>query len=125
MNRCSISEEETTRAISAVNQVPAPDRQNNLHSHPEGGLSGVIKADKNHQDLGFNALSGGNKKKNIINATYLQGPIQMKKNPQATAEVNEFDMDLEKQRNKQKENSKLFDHFSDGGLHFCFLKLLF
>lgn len=115
MNRCSISEKETTRALSELNQVPAPDRQNNLQSHPEGGLSGVIKAEKNHQDLSFNASSGGNKKKNLTNATYLQGPIHMKKNPQATKEVNEFDLDLEKQRNKQKENSKPFDHFSDGG----------
>ncbi|KAA8543137.1 hypothetical protein F0562_021368 [Nyssa sinensis] len=78
MNRCSISEEETTKALTALYPVPAPDSQNNLHVHPGGVVSGLPMSDarhfgQNHQNLGSQAVPSGGKKKQglkeVSNAT--------------------------------------------------------
>ncbi|KAA8529333.1 hypothetical protein F0562_033868 [Nyssa sinensis] len=68
MNRCSISEEETTKALIAHYQVSAPESQNNLHVHPGGVVSGVTSSDarlfyQNHENVGSHAIPSGGKKK--------------------------------------------------------------
>ncbi|KAI7982246.1 MORC family CW-type zinc finger protein 4 [Camellia lanceoleosa] len=96
MNRCSISEEETTKALMSLYQVPAPDKQINQHCHRGGVLPGLSmtddsRFDQNHQSLGFHAVPKGGKKKNrikeVLTATSQDGPPQlfnsMKKNLQA------------------------------------------
>lgn len=64
MNRCSISEEETTKALIALYHVPGPE---NLSS-AGGVLPGVFAADplqfhQNYQHLGSRGLPAGGKKK--------------------------------------------------------------
>ena len=85
MNRCSVSEEETTKALIALYQVPAPESQQNLQGRPDSAVSGVTLAgirhpDQNHHILGSNTmLSGGKRKhgsKEISNATNHDGPTQ-------------------------------------------------
>ncbi|KAF5931329.1 hypothetical protein HYC85_032202 [Camellia sinensis] len=96
MNRCSISEEETTKALMPLYQVPAPDEQINQHCHRGGVLPGLSmtddsRFDQNHRSLGFYAVPKGGKKKNrikeVLAATSQDGPPQlfnsMKKNLQA------------------------------------------
>ncbi|KAK9280814.1 hypothetical protein L1049_003703 [Liquidambar formosana] len=43
MNRCNFSEEETTKALIALYQVPASEGQNNLQNHPDGIVSGLTR----------------------------------------------------------------------------------
>lgn len=96
-NRCSISQEETTKALIALYQVPAPESQQNLQSRPHGVVPGVTLAgirhpDQNHHILGSNTmLCGGKRKhgsKDISNETNHDGPTQfsnsLKKNLQTS-----------------------------------------
>ncbi|XP_057964806.1 cysteine-tryptophan domain-containing zinc finger protein 7 [Malania oleifera] len=142
MNKCSISEEETTKALFALYQLPAPESQNNLHGHAGGvvsaaSLADVRNLDQNYQNH-FRAEPSSLKKKHglkeMSNATNQDGP--MKKNLQASVKsrslndvnqsplVNEPDFQhfsksgdppMEKHKYKQKEKHKLLEHKSDGG----------
>ncbi|XP_077240735.1 cysteine-tryptophan domain-containing zinc finger protein 7-like [Tasmannia lanceolata] len=67
MNKCTISEEETTKALNALYQVPVPDSQNNLHSQHDGPASGIALTDLQHFDqsneLSLHSMPSGGKKK--------------------------------------------------------------
>ncbi|CAN4106191.1 unnamed protein product [Withania somnifera] len=74
MNRCDISEEETTRALHALYQMPLPDNPNSLQNHAGRSVAGVISGDVhglgvNNQVVGFNYLSNGEKKKHKLRET--------------------------------------------------------
>ncbi|KAA8529321.1 hypothetical protein F0562_033880 [Nyssa sinensis] len=97
MNRCSISEEETTKALIAPITKSAPESQNSLHVHPGGVVSGVTSSDarlfyQNHENVGSHAIPSGGKKKQglkeVSNATNQDGttqfPNSLKKNLQAS-----------------------------------------
>ncbi|KAK7264610.1 hypothetical protein RJT34_32219 [Clitoria ternatea] len=45
LNRCNISEEQTTKALYALYQMPIPEGQNNTQSHATGPGTGVNSAD--------------------------------------------------------------------------------
>ncbi|XP_077223861.1 cysteine-tryptophan domain-containing zinc finger protein 3-like [Tasmannia lanceolata] len=69
MNKCTISEEETTKALNALYQIPVPvsDGQNSLHSQHDGATSGIALTDlrhldHNHELSSHSMLSGGKKK---------------------------------------------------------------
>lgn len=96
-NRCSISEEETTKALIASYQVPAIDNQINLNSNIGNNISRTQAADiqhpyQSHRSNGLHSTpSGGRKKhglKEISNVTEKDGPTQlshsMKKTVQAS-----------------------------------------
>ncbi|GFZ19525.1 CW-type zinc finger [Actinidia rufa] len=95
MNRCSVNEEETTKALIAMYQVPVPENLNNQHGHPNCVLPGLSLADASHfgqnrQNLGFHAVPSCGKKngtKDVSTALGQVGPAQLpnsaKKNPQA------------------------------------------
>ncbi|KAI9182280.1 hypothetical protein LWI28_023832 [Acer negundo] len=97
MNRCSVGEEETTKAFMALYHVPVLESQNNLHVNPPGVISRVNLADVRHPDqnnenYGSRFLPHGGKKKHglkeVSSATNKDGPAQlsnsMKKNIQAS-----------------------------------------
>ncbi|GFZ13712.1 CW-type zinc finger [Actinidia rufa] len=145
MNRCSISEEETTKAVVTLHQFPAPGNHNNQNAHPGGVLPGLSLADasrldQNHQNLACHDEPGVGKKKNeikeVVAAVNQDGPAQfpnsMKKNiPAKSRSLNGANQSptpneiesrhlsksfvVEKHRNKQKEKNKLREHHSDGG----------
>ncbi|XWS08617.1 hypothetical protein CRYUN_Cryun40dG0017200 [Craigia yunnanensis] len=50
MNRCDISEEETTKALNALYQVPIAENQNNPQNHANGTTSLVSSAHFQHLD---------------------------------------------------------------------------
>ncbi|TYI38858.1 hypothetical protein ES332_A02G058100v1 [Gossypium tomentosum] len=50
MNRCDISEEETTKALNALYQLPAAENQNNPQNHANGTMSLVSSAHHQHLD---------------------------------------------------------------------------
>ena len=50
MNRCDISEEETTKALNALYQVPVAENQNNPQNHVNGTMSLVTSAYLQHLD---------------------------------------------------------------------------
>ncbi|XP_016650371.1 PREDICTED: uncharacterized protein LOC103333882 [Prunus mume] len=100
MNRCSVSEEETTektKALIAQCQVPAPESQNNVSRNPGGFMEGEAlpkswNPDQNLESFGLHAMPSGGKKKNgpkeLSNASNRDGSVQlpnsMKKNLQAS-----------------------------------------
>ncbi|XP_057959592.1 cysteine-tryptophan domain-containing zinc finger protein 7-like [Malania oleifera] len=68
MNRCDISEEETTKALNALYQLPLPENQNNTHNHANGTAFGIMTADtqqldQNHHNFSSNAMHNKVKKK--------------------------------------------------------------
>ncbi|XP_059659524.1 cysteine-tryptophan domain-containing zinc finger protein 7 isoform X2 [Cornus florida] len=96
MNRCSFSEEETTKALIALYHVPAPESQNNRHDHLGGVVSGVTSFDARHfgqhlQNFDSHIVPSGGKKKHglkeVSNATNQDGIAQFpnsRKNLQAS-----------------------------------------
>ncbi|GMJ02056.1 hypothetical protein HRI_003874800 [Hibiscus trionum] len=67
MNRCDISEDETTKALYALFQVPVAENQNNPQNHANGSMSFVTSAqsqhlDKNNSSFNSQALSVQGKK---------------------------------------------------------------
>ncbi|XP_041006122.1 cysteine-tryptophan domain-containing zinc finger protein 7-like [Juglans microcarpa x Juglans regia] len=86
MNHCDISEEETTKALNALYQLPVPESQNNLQNHVTGTTLGVSLGDKQHldennQNLSSHAISNRGKKKpgfkEKANAGTIGGPFQV------------------------------------------------
>lgn len=51
MNRCDISEEETTNALYALYQMPISEGQNNMQSHAAGTAIGASSVDAVQLDL--------------------------------------------------------------------------
>ncbi|KAK1558243.1 hypothetical protein Q3G72_000157 [Acer saccharum] len=97
MNRCSVAEEETTKAFMALYHVPVLESQNNLHVNPpgvisRGNLADVRHPDQNNENYGSRFLPHGGKKKHglkeVSSATNKDGSAQlsnsMKKNIQAS-----------------------------------------
>ncbi|KAG6664314.1 cysteine-tryptophan domain-containing zinc finger protein 7-like isoform X1 [Carya illinoinensis] len=68
MNRCDISEEETTKALNALYHLPVSENQNNLPNHVTGTALGAAFGDvqhleESHQNLSSHAISNQVKKK--------------------------------------------------------------
>ena len=147
MNRCSVDEEETTKAVFALYQVPAVESQTNLQINPCSIMSRLpsadaLQPDQNQRCFGSHAMpTVGRKKhglKEISNAMDKDGPTPMKKNMQSSVRsgsltdvtrsplvgepglqhLSEFDLPVEKHKNKQKEKHKVSEHSSDGGILF-------
>ncbi|XXG54190.1 hypothetical protein AAC387_Pa03g2137 [Persea americana] len=146
MNKCTISEEDTTKALNAMYQVPVPDSQHNLQSQFNGVGSGVTLADSQHLDqsheLSSHALPSSGKKrhgsKDLSNSLNQSSQNSIEKNQQVCAKRGSLndakqlplesymaskvsyqspDIAVENQRHRQKEKHKLLDHYSDGGNH--------
>ncbi|KAJ1395192.1 Zinc finger, CW-type [Sesbania bispinosa] len=71
MNRCNISEEETTKALYALYQMPISEGQNNMQIHPIGPETGLSSADAlqfglNHKKSSSDVMSDRGKKKHGI-----------------------------------------------------------
>ncbi|XP_022758045.1 uncharacterized protein LOC111305109 isoform X2 [Durio zibethinus] len=144
MNRCSVDEEETTKAVFALYQVPAAESQTNLQSNPGNIMSrlpsaNALQTDQNQRSFGSHAMpTAGRKKhglKEISNVMDKDGPTPMKKNMQSTVRsgsltnvtrspvvgepalqhLSKCDLPIEKHKNKQKEEHKFSEHCSDGG----------
>lgn len=147
MNRCSFSEEETTNAVLALNQIPAPMSQNNLQINPGGVTSKVTlvdgQLDQNHQDLSLHAMPNSGKKKAIKDGSaLLQNSIKKSVlSPLTNGSLNDVnqpmvtepdllrlskstDLAAEKYKHKQKEKHKVLDNCSDGGIVFEMVFLL-
>ncbi|XAR57106.1 hypothetical protein NMG60_11025132 [Bertholletia excelsa] len=68
MNRCDISEEETTKRLHALYQLPLSENQNNLQNHVDQAAAGVSSAnawhfDANPQILGSHGMPNSRKKR--------------------------------------------------------------
>ncbi|KAG2727151.1 hypothetical protein I3843_01G141700 [Carya illinoinensis] len=86
MNHCDISEEETTKALNALYQLPVPESQTKLQNHATGTTLGVSLGDKQHldennQNLSSHGISNRGKKKpgfkEKANAGTIGGPFQV------------------------------------------------
>ncbi|OIT31950.1 PREDICTED: uncharacterized protein LOC109208034 [Nicotiana attenuata] len=84
MNHCDISEEETTRALHALYQMPLPENLNSLQNHAGRDTTGVISADMHglggsSQNVGFDYVANGGKKKHKLreapNTSSNNGPV--------------------------------------------------
>ncbi|XVF72563.1 hypothetical protein PTKIN_Ptkin12aG0131300 [Pterospermum kingtungense] len=144
MNRCSVDEEETTKAVFALYQVPAVQNETNLQSYPGSIMSRLpsadtLQPDQNQRSFGSHAMpTAGRKKhslKEISNSMDKDGPTPMKKTLQSSVQsgsladvtqspvvgepglqnLSKCNLPVEKHKNKQKEKRKLSEHSSDGG----------
>lgn len=88
MNHCNISEEETTRALNALYQLPVSESQNSLQNHISGTALGLYSGDvhhldQNHENVSAQAVSNRGKKKHVLkeiaNAGNSGGPFQISK----------------------------------------------
>ncbi|KAL4642890.1 hypothetical protein ACB092_02G052500 [Castanea dentata] len=86
MNRCDISEGETTNALRALYQLPVPESQNNPQNHVSGTALGVSTGyvqhlDQNHLNSSSHDIFNRGKKKysskEIANAGTSGGPFQI------------------------------------------------
>jgi hypothetical protein len=86
MNRCDFSEEETTKALHALYQLPVSESQNNPQNHISGTALGVSSGDvqhldQNNQNSSSHAISNRGKKKygfkEIANAGTIAAPFQI------------------------------------------------
>ncbi|XP_039048235.1 cysteine-tryptophan domain-containing zinc finger protein 3-like isoform X1 [Hibiscus syriacus] len=140
MNHCSIDEEETTKAVFALYQVPAVENQSN----PGNIMSRLpsadaLKPDQNHQAFGSRAMPPAGRKKHglkeISNAMDKYAPTPMKSNLKSSVRSRSFsdrtqspvvgepglhnlskrDLPVKKKKNKQKDKHKLLEHSYDGG----------
>ncbi|OVA04331.1 zinc finger protein [Macleaya cordata] len=93
MNRCSVSEEETTKALNALYLLPAPENQNSLNNLSHGAASGVTSAgvqhlDQTHQGYDLHGgFSGGRKKpksKEAVNAAMDRYPTELSNSTKKT-----------------------------------------
>ncbi|KAM2656927.1 hypothetical protein EV1_012362 [Malus domestica] len=86
MNQCDISEEETTKALYALYQMPSSEGINKLQTHANGTASAVLAVDALHydQNLSSHAMSNQGKKihgsKEIPNAGNGSGLLNSTKN---------------------------------------------
>ncbi|KAK9015376.1 hypothetical protein V6N11_006487 [Hibiscus sabdariffa] len=139
MNHCSVDEEETTKAVFALYQVPAVASQNN----PDSTMSGLQSADtlqleQNQPCFGSNAMPPSERKKHgskeISNAADKDGPVTMR-NMQASVlsgsltditkspvvsdlglhDPRKCDLPAKKHKSKKKEKNKVSEHGSGGG----------
>ncbi|KAK8501820.1 hypothetical protein V6N12_072954 [Hibiscus sabdariffa] len=139
MNHCSVDEEETTKAVFALYQVPAVASQNN----PDSTMSRLQSADtlqpeQNQRCFGSNAMPPSERKKHgskeISNAVDKDGPITMR-NMQASVlsgsltditkspvvsdlglhDPRKCDLPAKKHKSKKKEKNKVSEHGSGGG----------
>lgn len=142
MNRCSFTEEETTKALIALYQPAAPESQTNLHTNPGGIFSGATLTNfRHHPDQNPRNLSGKKKHgvKVMSNSTNKDSPSRLsnstKKSTQASAKsrslndvhnsplVNEPDFQLlsksidgtVENKQKYKEKNKLVEPHAFGG----------
>ncbi|KAI3805933.1 hypothetical protein L1987_21821 [Smallanthus sonchifolius] len=142
MNRCSISEEETTKAITS--HFPGPSVQGSQPVHPGRPNLAVVSLDGTHQHFDSQVPSSGVKKnpalKDLPNEANRDGPSMSSNSSKKKLHtsyktrslngvnqspiVNEVafqdsfqsrDVIVEKERLKQKENNKLCENFADEG----------
>lgn len=78
MNRCDISEDDTTKALYALYQMPISEGQNNMQTHATGTAFGVSSNDAlqfglNHKKSSSNILSDRGKKKYVIKDKTMEG----------------------------------------------------
>ncbi|CBI32242.3 unnamed protein product, partial [Vitis vinifera] len=113
MNRCSISEEETTKALIALYQAPAPESQHNLQSRADSEISNATNHDGPTQfsnSLRKNLqTSVKSRSLNDVNQSPLANELDFQHLSKSS------DLALEKQRLKQKEKHKPLECYSDGG----------
>lgn len=140
MNRCGVSEDETTKALIAHYQVPAPMNQNNPQGHPLP-LADANDFEQNRLSFGVHAMPSGGKKKNgikdVSGPLSQVGPAPLKKNLQQAVNsdgLNGVDRSppagdiepthlskstiVEKPRQRPKEKNKHLEQHSDGGITF-------
>jgi hypothetical protein len=85
LNHCNISEEETTKALNALYQLPVSESQTNLQNHVSGTALGGYLGGVQHldQNVSAQAVSNQGKKKHglkeIANAGTSGGPFQISK----------------------------------------------
>ncbi|KAI9119425.1 hypothetical protein K1719_010100 [Acacia pycnantha] len=130
MNRCSVSEDETTKALVALFQVPPPEGQRISGSVLMAGTSSAVQyPNQNDLNHGLNAMPGGKKGtvQEISNSASKDGPFQLsssgKKNSRSSMKsrsisdmskspsISEPDVRGEKHKKKQKKQ----DSYSDRG----------
>ncbi|KAL2534625.1 CW-type domain-containing protein [Abeliophyllum distichum] len=74
LNRCDVSEDETTKALYALYQVPFPENQSNLQTHADKITNGVASSgghcfSQNHQNFDSDRIVDEGKKKNKFKET--------------------------------------------------------
>lgn len=142
MNKCSISEEETTKALNALYQLPVPEGHNSVQGQYNGVASGKASADVRHPDqshehslvmpnIGRKKHGSKDTSNAIDNTIPTPPPNSMKRNQQSSVKIRSStdankvafpdtskstDLVNEKKWSKQKEQHKVLESYSGEGI---------
>ena len=148
LNKCSISEEETTKAFNALYILPAPETGANLNGHHDVTASSITSTDGRQFDRRLDhdtqsAPSTGKKKSGLKAASNVSKNSFSKKNLQSSvrslADASEYpvetnssikarlgltskpvDFTTEKHNHKLKEKHEIPGHYSGEGDYFLY-----
>ncbi|GMI74009.1 hypothetical protein like AT3G62900 [Hibiscus trionum] len=119
MNHCSVDEEETTKAVFALYQVPAVASQNN-HDSTMSRLQSAdtLQPEQNQQCFGSHAIPPSGRKKH--GSKEISGSLtDITKSPVVSDlglhDPRKCDLPAKKHKSKKKEKNKVSEHGSGGG----------
>ncbi|XP_017630350.1 cysteine-tryptophan domain-containing zinc finger protein 3 isoform X3 [Gossypium arboreum] len=140
MNRCNVDEDETTKAVLALYNVPAVESRTNLQSNSGNIMSrlpsaNALQPEQNQQSFGSRVMPPAGRKKDSLKEISNAMLTPMKKNMQSSIQSgslngviqfpvvgesglqhpSQCDLPVKKHKNKSKEKHKLVEHSSDGG----------
>ncbi|KAL1142927.1 hypothetical protein V6Z11_A11G128400 [Gossypium hirsutum] len=140
MNRCNVDEDETTKAVLALYNVPAVESRTNLQSNSGNIMSrlpsaNALQPEQNQQSFGSCVMPPAGRKKDSLKEISNAMLTPMKKNMQSSIQSgslngviqfpvvgesglqhpSQCDLPVKKHKNKSKEKHKLVEHSSDGG----------
>lgn len=139
MNRCSIVEEETTKAVALKFERPSTENQSNLHCNPINMKSSgpPAEVDQDLQHVAPYLMLNGVRKKNGLRE--VPGMTNGSIRSASVSDVNQSplvgdhkfqnrsascDLLEKEQKNKQKMNNKVTEHNLVGGICLCTFILL-
>jgi hypothetical protein len=117
MNSCDFSEDETTKALHALYQMPISEGQNNLQTHASETAFGLSSADAlqfglNHKKSSSDVLLNQGKKKHVLKEKTMSGKInvQASGNNKSLNDMNQHPTDSKSTRMmSSKHSSRLID----------------
>jgi len=115
VNYCNVPEDETTKALYAMYQIPVPENQASMQSNPSGPKPQFTQGDDNtkKKKKGFKKIDNGMDKEGArtaeTNKTIQTSSRNGIQNSQGLGDLAED----ERQIHKQKEKGKAVDHLSD------------
>jgi len=119
MNSCDISEDETTKALYALYQMPMSEGQNNMQTHASQTAFGVNSADAlkfglNQKNSSSDVLPDRGRKKHVFKEKMMSGKInaQASGKNRSMNDVNQHPTDSKPMKTMSSNHSSRFDNMN-------------